>query len=93
LGNNGTCGRNSIRMPGLTNFDWTLFKDFLLTESGPMGSGPWNLQFRAEAFNIFNTLFLTATGDGWRTVSSPQFAKANAAGSTRRVQIALKLIW
>jgi hypothetical protein len=103
LGNNGTCGRNSIRMPGLTNLDWALSKDFRLAESGPMGSGPWELQFRAEAFNIFNIPFLTATGDAWRTASNIKvgptgeptgpFANINAAGNTRRLQFALKLTW
>ena len=96
LGNNGTCGRNSIRMPGLTNFDWALSKDFRLAEGGPMGSGPWDLQFRTEALNVFNLPFLTATGNAWRTVSNlggPNFARINAAGSTRKLQFALKLIW
>ena len=96
LGNNGTCGRNSTRMPGLTNFDWALSKDFRLAESGPMGSGPWELQFRTEALNVFNIPFLTATGNAWRTVSTPRgpnFAKINNAGSTRKLQFALKLIW
>jgi hypothetical protein len=96
LGNNGTCGRNSIRMPGLTNFDWALSKNFRLAEGGPMGSGPWELQFRTEAFNIFNIPFLTATGDAWRTVSNlggPNFARINNAGSTRKLQFALKLTW
>ena len=98
LGNNGTCGRNSIRMPGLTNFDWAVSKDIRLTEKGPMGSGPWDLQFRTEAFNVFNTPFLTATGDAWRTasnlgVANSPFAKINNAGSSRRLQFALKLLW
>ncbi len=102
LGNNGTCGRNSIRMPGLTNFDWALSKDFRLAEGGPLGSGPWELQFRTEALNVFNIPFLTATGDAWRTASNigasnivltGPFAKVNAAGSTRKLQFALKLIW
>jgi hypothetical protein len=98
LGNQGTCGRNSIRMRGLTNFDWALLKDFRLGERGPLGSGPWNLQFRTEVCNIFNQPFLTATGNGWRTASNlgvagSQFAKINNAGSTRKLQMALKLSW
>ncbi len=93
LGHNGTCGRNTLRMNSLTNFDWSLFKEIPLTESGPLGSGPWKLEFRAEAYNIFNTPFLTATGDAWRTVSNPSFGRFNNAGSARKMQFALKLNW
>lgn len=93
LGNHGTCGRNSVRMSSLTNFDWSFFKDFTLREHGPSGSGPWNLQFRAELFNIFNVPFKTAQGDAWRSVSSPAFGRFNAAGITRRVQLALRMTW
>lgn len=93
LGNNGTCGRNTFRMNHLTNFDWSFFKSFQLAERGPLESGPWDVQFRAELFNVFNTPFLTATGDSWRTVSSPAFGLYNSAGAARRVQFALKLLW
>ena len=93
LGTNGTCSRDNIRMRRLTNLDWSFFKDIELVEKGPLGSGPWNLQFRAELYNIFNIPFLTAQGNNWRTVSSPSFGLANAAGLTRRVQFALRLSW
>jgi hypothetical protein len=93
LGNDGTCGRNTVRMNSLTNFDWSFFKDTELTESGPWGSGPWKLQFRAEMYNIFNTPFLTASGDGWRTITSSSFGTVNAAGISRKIQLALRLSW
>ncbi|HEX9110864.1 MAG TPA: TonB-dependent receptor, partial [Terriglobales bacterium] len=94
LGNDGTCGRNNVRMNSLTNFDWSFFKDTDLAESGPWGSGPWKLQFRAEMYNIFNTPFLTASGDGWRTINtSSSFGTVNAAGIPRKIQLALKLSW
>jgi hypothetical protein len=93
LGNNGTCGRNNVRMNRLTNFDWSFFKDTTLTESGPWGSGPWKLQFRAEMYNIFNTPFLTAAGDAWRTITSSSFGTVNTAGNPRKMQLALKLSW
>ncbi len=80
-------------MSSLTNFDWSFFKNFLFAEKGPLGSGPWELQFRGEMFNVFNIPFLTATGEGWRTVSSSSFGQFNSAGVSRRVQLALKLIW
>ncbi len=93
LGNNGTCGRNNIRMNNLTNFDWSLFKETTISEAGFFGSAPLVLQLRAEAYNIFNVPFLTAQGDNWRTVASPSFGLYNAAGSTRRMQFAVRLSW
>lgn len=93
LGNAGTCGRNSVRLNSLTNVDMSISKNILLIERGFMGSGPWNLQFRTEAYNVFNTQYLTVSGNAWRTVSSSQFAVVNSAGATRRLQLALKLIW
>ena len=93
LGNDGTCGRNSVRMNSLTNFDWSFFKDTELAESGPWGSGPWKLQFRAEMYNIFNIPFLTAQGDAWRTITSSSFGTVNAAGNSRKMQLALRLSW
>jgi hypothetical protein len=93
LGNDGTCGRNSVRMNSLPNFDWSFFKDTELSESGPWGSGPWKLQFRAEMYNIFNLPFRTAQGDAWRTITSSSFGAVNAAGNARKMQLALKLSW
>ena len=93
LGNNGTCGRNTIRMNHLANFDWSLFKETTLTERGWMGSAPLTLQLRAEAYNVFNVPFLTAQTDNWRTVASPSFGLYNSAGATRRLQLAARLSW
>lgn len=43
----GNSGRDSLRNPGRTNFDMALFKHFAIKES-------MAIEFRAEAFNIFN---------------------------------------
>lgn len=43
----GDAGRNSLRNPSRLNFDMALAKQFTLTERA-------HLEFRAEAFNIFN---------------------------------------
>ncbi len=93
LGNNGTCGRNTGRMNKPIDFDWTFAKRFTIFEHGPLGSGPWSLEYRADLFNIFNTVFLTAAGDNFRTVSDPSFGIFNAAGTTRRIQMSLRLTW
>jgi len=43
----GNAGRNFLNNPGRVNFDMALLKHFKIRESG-------QLEFRAEAFNIFN---------------------------------------
>lgn len=91
LGNNGTCGRNTFRMNRLFNWDFTLAKNVKLFERGPLSSGPYGLEFRTDFFNVFNVPFLTATGNDWRTVSSPVFGLYNAAGPARRIQMSLRL--
>ncbi|MDW5267689.1 MULTISPECIES: hypothetical protein [Acidobacteriaceae] len=91
LGNTGTLGRDIFRMPSIANADWSLAKDTHLFEGGFLGSGPWNLELRADAFNIFNIPFVTATGSNWNTLSSGAFGLANTAGSTRKIQIFAKL--
>ena len=44
----GNAGYNSLRGPGLNNWDFGLFREFNATER-------WKIQFRAEAFNFSNT--------------------------------------
>jgi hypothetical protein len=44
----GTAGRNSLRNPRRTNFDTALVKNF------PLPKDRGNIEFRAEAFNVFN---------------------------------------
>jgi len=43
----GNAGRDTLRGPGRTNFDMSIFKAFTLHEQT-------RLEFRAEAFNVFN---------------------------------------
>ena len=43
----GNVGRNTVTSPGLATVDFSLFKDFQISEGS-------NLQFRAEFFNLFN---------------------------------------
>lgn len=43
----GNAGRNFLNNPGRLNFDLSLFRHFKIMESG-------DLEFRAEAFNVFN---------------------------------------
>jgi len=93
LGQNGNCGRNTERIANLLNFDWTLAKAFRLAERGPLGSGPWNAEFRADLLNAFNVPYLFPAGDDYRNLASPSFGLANSAGASRRIQMALRLTW
>ena len=44
----GTVGFNTLRGPGVANWDFGLFRSFDVSER-------WNIQFRMEAFNFTNT--------------------------------------
>jgi hypothetical protein len=86
----GTVGRNTMRGPGVVNTDLSLFRTFKLTEK-------FNLQFRAEAFNLSNTPHfnfpdsdvsssgfgqVTSTDDGYGT---------STGGRSREIRFGLRL--
>ena len=74
-------GRNFFRGPGLWNLDFAIHKSFNFTETK-------RLQFRGEAFNVFNHPNLVAnTGDN--DVSSIDFVSASFAGR-RQVQLGIR---
>jgi hypothetical protein len=79
----GNLSRNSLRGPDSRNLDFSLFKDFKLTESK-------TLQFRSEFFNIFNQVNL---GTPNTTFDTPNFMQIFGAGSAREIQFALKLLF
>ena len=93
LGNNGTAGRDTIRLPHIFDADWSAQKQWKFFDRGVRGSGPWALQFRTEAYNIFNNSYLRPSSDNWRTVTSTSFGKLNSAAPARSLQLALKLVW
>lgn len=90
-------GRNVFSGPGFWNVDFAVHKNFTITER-------YKLQFRAEAYNVFNhfNLYLVGTNTD---VSATRFATAvrgvradnNAYSSVsidnRNLQLALKLIF
>jgi hypothetical protein len=83
----GNVSRGSLRGPNLVNIDTSFFKKFRITER-------WNLQFRAEAFNILNHANFAYPNEivfSGSSYSSSAGAVTNTATSSRQIQFALKL--
>jgi len=80
-GKDGNLGRNTFRGPGYADVDASIFKTFDLPKE-------YKLQFRAEAFNLFNrvNLYLPNT-----SLTSLLFGKSTAAFGGRNMQFALKI--
>jgi len=84
----GSAGEGIIVGPGRANFNWSLFKSFRMPfPSHPEGA---HLQFRAEAFNVFNhTQFYNVdTGFG-----SATFGKITSTHDPRVLQLGLKFLF
>ncbi len=83
LGTPGNASRRYFYGPGMENFDVALLKSLRLTEST-------NLQFRLEAFNVFNhaQFFGPQAVDG--NISSGTFGQVVSAAAPRLVQVGAK---
>jgi len=83
LGQLGNVPRRFFFGPGINDFDMTLSKTLKLTESK-------SLEFRAEAFNVFNhaQFYGPASVDG--EVNDPHFGQVVGAAFPRLMQIAAK---
>jgi hypothetical protein len=80
IGSEGDARRRFFHGPGTDNWDTALVKNTKLSEM-------FNLQFRAEWFNVFNhTQFLTPSG-----ILSTSFAQVTQAAAPRIGQLSLKL--
>ncbi|HWR16890.1 MAG TPA: carboxypeptidase regulatory-like domain-containing protein [Terriglobales bacterium] len=77
----GNTGYNSMIGPGYVNTDLSIFKNFTL----PFRES--SVQFRAEAFNLFNNVNLSNPNG---VMTNAQFGKITSAGSPRIVQFALR---
>lgn len=78
----GNAPRNSVRGPGFWQADIGIHKQFTLFNENT------KLEFRAEAFNVFNrTNFGTPNGN----VSNAAFGTITSAFPAREIQLALKL--
>jgi hypothetical protein len=93
----GNAGRNIITAPGLINMDFSVFKNNRITRI----SETFNIQFRAEIFNILNRANFAPpvlgsqtdifNADGTSNTSAGQLT--STITDAREVQFGLKVIW
>jgi hypothetical protein len=84
LGRFGNSQRRFFYGPGLNNTDLALLKTFKLKEDV-------NLQFRAEAFNVFNHTQFQGPSGNFNNTGQGGFGYVTSANDPRIMQIALKL--
>ena len=82
----GDSGRNELRLPGRTNFDFGLFKRFAFKER-------YAFEFRWENFNVFNhtQFFGPQAVDG--NIASSTFGEVLSAQPARIVQLGAKFVF
>jgi hypothetical protein len=92
----GTSGRNDVYGPGLTNLDFSLFKN----NSFKRISESFNTQFRVEIFNILNHANFAPPTVSKLDVFDPTGNTTGTAGvltatttDSRQIQFALKVSW
>jgi hypothetical protein len=93
----GNAGRNILNGPGLANLDFSVFKN----NSVKRISENFNVQFRAELFNILNRAnFAVPNTPNNTDIFDSKGGSAGAAGlltstttTSRQIQFALKFIW
>jgi hypothetical protein len=80
----GNAGRNQIEMPGIANWDASLFKNVKFGER-------FTTQLRFEAFNLFNRTHFGAPNLSW---TSPTFGRITTTLlDPRRIQLGLRLMF
>jgi len=91
----GNLGRNTVIGPGISNLDFSLFKNNPVRSI----SENFNVQFRAEFFNVFNRANFSSPVDN-RTIFDQNGTFIPSAGlitstqtPSRQIQFALKVIW
>ena len=81
----GTAGRSEISGPGLTNWDFSLLREFHFATGRPY------LEFRAEAFNVLNH---PNWGEPNTTLSNVAFGRISATRTDmRQLQFGLKFVF
>jgi hypothetical protein len=75
-----------LRDPGRSNFDISLFRNQRFGER-------YNVQFRAEFYNIFNTPALSLGTGSSVTVNAPQFGRILNGTNPRNIQLGLRFLF
>jgi hypothetical protein len=83
VGTFGNSGRDIIRGAGFATMDFSLLKNTRLTER-------FNLQFRAELFNVLNH---TNFGPPGNFIDGPNFGVVTSSSAAREIQFAVKLLY
>jgi hypothetical protein len=84
----GNLGRNTVVGPGLINLDYSMVKNNHI----PRISEAFNIQFRAEFFNILNRANFAPPVDNLDTQGGPSFGQLTRTQSPeRQIQFALKI--
>lgn len=83
VGTNGNLARNAFRGPAFKTVDLGLSKNFKVRDR-------MTIQFRADAFNLFNRVNLFNPNGN---LASPTFGKSTAAFAPRVIQLGLKLLF
>jgi hypothetical protein len=94
----GNVGRNTLIGPGLMNLDFSVFKNNYIKRI----SESFNVQFRAELFNILNhaNFNVPSLGSGYTNILNGDGTANGSAGllsqtttDPREIQFAIKVIW
>ena len=76
----GTLGKGAVRGKAITNVDFSLAKNWRFKER-------YNIQFRTEFFNLFNSANFVGFDTDLRNAS---FGTLNAAQAAREIQLGIK---
>ena len=79
----GNLGRNALRGHGLINIDFSLGKNFAITESS-------RFQFRADFFNVFNHTNLSSLEGN---IESSNFGRFRGTRGAREIQLNAKIVF
>jgi hypothetical protein len=91
----GNVGRNTLRGPGINNWDVSLFKNTRINEMV-------NVQLRFETFNVFNhtqwdtvntTMNANNPGEALTQATRGNAATINATRNPRDIQIGMKILF
>jgi len=83
----GNAGRNILRGPGLVNIDFSLFKNFNITERA-------KVQIRGEAFNLSNTPGFSNPNATFNPVNLASFGSiTSTANNNRQIQLGAKILF